>query len=281
MTISRRDFAKLAVSGSAASAFPFAMKSAAAATKRTLDYGSNNLDWYPVRSSSANAPILIFVHGGAWALGNRGQVGSKARHFTKLGYNFASVSYTLFPAANVQTQALQVGEAVNFIHANARKLGADPNRIALMGHSAGCHLSSLATFTGATPHVKALICNDTRAYDLPFLAKISGGRLPSLYASPFARRKTWAAWSPISYTGLQQQPPTLVSWSNGHNRDMISKHFANALEFDGAEVHRFDGSRLYNHFSINRKMGRERGKLTAAVETFLADVLNRAPVQQG
>jgi len=249
---------------------------AAAGSRRTLNYGSNSLDWYPSFSKSANAPILIFVHGGAWALGNRRQVGAKAKHFTRAGYHFASVSYTLFPAANVQTQALQVGEAVNFIHANAQKLNADPNRIALMGHSAGCHLSSLATFTGATPHVKALICNDTRAYDLPFLAQISGGRLPSLYASPFRSRKTWSAWSPISYTGLQLQPPTLVSWSNGHNRDMISKHFAKALEYDGSEVHRFDGSRFYNHISINSRMGSERGKLTGAVETFLSDVLNRS-----
>lgn len=280
MNVSRRDFSKLIISGSAATALPLMPVSASASRKRTLKYGSNNLDWYPARNGAANAPILIYVHGGAWALGNRGQVGAKARHFTKAGYNFASVSYTLFPAANAQTQALQVGEAVNFIHANAQKLNADPNRIALMGHSAGCHLSSLATLTGAAVPVKALICNDTRAYDLPLLAKISGGRLPSLYASPFARRKTWAAWSPISYTGLQQQPPTLVSWSNGSNRDTVSKHFANALERDGAEVHRFDGSRMYNHFSIDRRMGRERGRLTAAVETFLTDVLNRSAIQR-
>jgi len=261
--ISRRNFSKLAFTSGAAGVLSLTATQASAARKRTLDYGSNKLDWYPSLSKSANAPILIYVHGGAWALGNRRQIGAKARHFTRAGYHFASVSYTLFPSANVQTQALQIGEAVNFIHANARKLNANPDRIALMGHSAGCHLSSLATFTGAALPVKALICNDTRAYDLPFLANISGGRLPALYASPFRSRKTWSAWSPISYTGLQQQPPTLVSWSNGHNRDMISKHFADTLEQDGTEVHRFDGSKFYNHISIDKRMGRERGKLTS------------------
>ena len=275
MKFTRRELMKRSLAGTLSAGLILPALQAQAASKKVFTYGSNQLDWYPARSNSANAPILIFVHGGAWALGNRGQVGAKARHFTKAGYNFASVSYTLFPAANAQTQTLQIGEAVNWIHANAAKLGGDPERIALMGHSAGCHLSSLATLTGAAQPVKALVCNDTRAYDLPFLAKVSGGSLPALYAPAFKRKNLWDAWSPISYTGLKQQPPTLVAWSGGYRRDKVSKRFADALERDGTEVHRYDGKRRYNHVSINSRMGSERGKLTSAVDTFLADVLNR------
>lgn len=276
MEFTRRNIIKYGFAGSVSAGISLSASNALSASRRTLNYGSNKLDWYPARNNDPNAPILIFVHGGAWALGNRGQVGAKARHFTKNGYNFASVSYTLFPAANAQTQALQVGEAVNWIHANAKQLGGDPNRIALMGHSAGCHLSSLATLTGAALPVKALICNDTRAYDLPFLAKVSGGSLPALYAPAFSRKKMWDAWSPISYTGLKQQPPTLVAWSGGYGRDKVSMHFADALERDGTEVHRYDGKRRYNHISINSRMGRERGRLTEAVNGFLLNVLSRA-----
>ncbi len=276
MNLTRREILKHSVAGSVSACFLIPILPAHAASKQAFKYGSNNLDWYPANNNAANAPILVFVHGGAWALGNRGQVGAKARHFTKLGYNFASVSYTLFPKANAQTQALQVGEAVNWIHANAERLGGDPNRIALMGHSAGCHLSSLATLTGAAQNVKALICNDTRAYDLPFLARVSGGSLPALYAPAFRRKRMWDAWSPISYTGLKQQPPTLVAWSGGYGRDKVSKRFADALEFDGNEVHRYDGKRRYNHLSINSRMGSERGKLTNKVESFLQDTLNRS-----
>ena len=85
----------------------------------------------------------------------------------------------------------------------------------------------------------------------------------------------WQAWSPISYTGLQQQPPTLVAWSNGSGRDRVSKRFADALEHDAVEVHRYDGKRQYNHLSIDRRIGSERGKLTAAIDRFLSDTLNR------
>ncbi|MDJ0614235.1 MAG: alpha/beta hydrolase [Rhizobiaceae bacterium] len=271
MSVSRRQFTTGLIAAPAIISSAGLVGNAHAAIKSTHRYGSNQLDWYPARRGSPNAPILIYVHGGAWALGNRGQVHSKPKHFTSNGYHFVSVTYTLFPAANAQTQALQVGEAVNWVHANASRFGADPERIALMGHSAGCHLSSLATLTGAAQPVKALICNDTRAYDLPFLARISGGGLPALYAPAFSNRKMWDAWSPISYSGLKEQPPTLVAWSNGRGRDKVSKRFADTLEYDGTNVTRYDGKRKYNHFSIDRRMGRERAGLTTAIDGFLQE----------
>jgi len=51
--------------------------------------------------------------------------------------------------------------------------------------------------------------------------------------------------------------------------------FANALERDGGEVTRYDGKRRYSHIAIDRRMGRETGGLTAAVDRFLEDTLNR------
>ncbi len=285
MLVSRRSFTR-GVLAAGACATPIvapllSVEEALASGKRTFDYGANKLDWYPAEGNVANAPIVIFVHGGAWALGNRGQVNSKPQHYTKNGYHFVSVSYTLLPAANAQTQALQVGQAVNWVHANASRFGADPERIAVMGHSAGCHLSSLATLTGAALPVKALICNDTRAYDLPFLAQMSGGGLPAIYAPAFRNRRMWSAWSPISYTGLKEHPPTLVAWSGGSGRDKVSKRFADALEYDGVQVQRYDGKRRYNHFSINRKIGSERGGLTESIDRFLDQSLNTPVISQG
>ena len=272
MKLTRREFATLL--GSAASLPVLGNGSPALAkSKQVFKYGTNHLDWYPAKGNVRNAPIVIFVHGGAWALGNRGQVHSKPEHFTSNGYHFVSVSYTLLPKADAQTQATQIGEAVNWVHRNATRFGADANRIGLIGHSAGCHLSSLATLAGATDQVKALVCVDTRAYDLPFLAHTSGGSLPSLYAPAFRDRRMWTAWSPISYTALKEQPPALVVWSGGSGRDKISIRFADALERDGVSVERFDGKRGYNHFSINRKIGRERAGVTRAIDRFLENRL--------
>lgn len=273
MKLTRRQFNIAGAAALAGAAQPFGMASAFADGRRVHDYGPNRLDWYPANNGASNAPVLIYVHGGAWRLGNKTQVGSKAAYFTGQGFHVASVGYTLYPFANVETQALQVGHAVNWVHANAAKLDADRNRIALMGHSAGCHLSALATLGGATEHVRALVCNDTRAYDIPALARLNGGSLPWLYASPFRKRKMWDAWSPVSYAGLKEQPPTLVAWSGGTDRDRLSISFADALEYDGTSVTRFDGRGKYNHVSIDRRMGAERGGLTEAANRFLQEKL--------
>jgi len=250
----------------------FGVFDTANAASKGVSYGPNSLDIYPAKGTARarenGVPIVIFVHGGAWRAGNKSRVGSKAKYFTKRGYMFVSVGYTLYPRANASRQAKQVGKAVSWIRANAARYGGDPERIALMGHSAGSHLVALATFTGAASGVKALICNDTRAYDLPFLAKRNGGRIPALY-SALSNKKFRSSWSPISYVGLKRQPPTLVAWSGGSGRDVISLNFVRALAREGNSVVRYDGSSRYNHLSINSKMGAESGGVTAAVSKFI------------
>lgn len=240
-------------------------RSALAASQKNIDYGPNKLDIYQP-ANPGGAPIVMFVHGGAWRLGNRRSVGSKARYYTKRGYLFVSVGYTLYPRANAEQQAMQIARAVNWMKANADRYGGDGNRIALMGHSAGCHLSAMATLSGAaTP--KLLICNDTGAYDIAYLASLNNGKVPALY-SALDRKAKWGRWSPISYVANRRQPPTLVLWSGGRNRDKISKRFANALEAAGNPVTRFDGRR-YNHLSINSAVGRGGNSVTGAIDRFL------------
>lgn len=267
----RRDAIKLSTLSLAGLAAPALLTNVAQAkTFKGISYGNNKLDIYKPNIAQS-APIMIFVHGGAWKAGSKGSVGSKASHFTSRGFVFISVGYTLYPRANAERQALQVAQAVNWVAYNASALGGDANRIALLGHSAGCHLASLASLSGATNAVRSLICNDTGAYDLPYLAKLSGGRLPVLF-SALNRKENWRAWSPISYVRNKQQPPALVLWSGGTKRPKISANFANALEGAGNSVTRFDGSD-YNHLSINSAMGKHGRSVTRAVDRHLANTL--------
>lgn len=269
--ISRRDVIKFSAIGLAGLATPALLSNAAQAKAyKGISFGGNTLDIYKP-TNATNAPIMIFVHGGAWKAGSKGSVGSKASHFTSRGYIFVSVGYTLYPRANAERQALQVAQAVNWVAHNAAAIGGNAQRIALMGHSAGCHLASLASLSGATNSVRALICNDTGAYDLPFLANLNGGRLPILF-SALNRKENWRKWSPISYVRNKHQPPALVLWSGGTKRPKIGNNFANALEGAGNRVTRFDG-RQYNHLSINSSIGKKGKSVTNAVDRFLANAL--------
>ncbi|MEZ5870677.1 MAG: alpha/beta hydrolase [Nitratireductor sp.] len=239
---------------------------ATAAAVKSVSYGSNTLDIYP--SGKDNSPVMIYVHGGAWLAGSKSRVGSQPDFYSSLGYTYVSVGYTLYPSASVERQAREIGQAVAWVRANIGRYGGNPNRVALSGHSAGCHLASLASLSGLATGIKALIANDTAAYDLSYLAEINNGRLPALYARPFSDRSKWTNWSPYNYAGQSARFPVLVCWSGGRDRGRISKRFADRLQAAGYPVSRFNGG-SYNHISIQNAMGRRGDRLTSAMTAFL------------
>ncbi|MCA3255869.1 MAG: alpha/beta hydrolase, partial [Alphaproteobacteria bacterium] len=117
---------------------------AALPASQTVAYGTAPEQAVDVYGAGAGAkkPLVLFIHGGGWSLGDRKQsVGAKADHFTGTGYVFASTGYRLVPAATVEEQAADVAAAIAALRRDAARLGVDPDRIALVGHSAGAHLA--------------------------------------------------------------------------------------------------------------------------------------------
>lgn len=135
------------------------------------------------RLDFTNRPVFIYVHGGGWKNGDKDNTGSKDDYALDHGYVFASVNYRLttndvvFPA-HVQ----DVAAAIAWRYRNVATYGGDPRQLYLNGHSAGSHLVALVASDGRwlgahglTPAVfRAVIPNDTEAYDLPFLSLPSG-----------------------------------------------------------------------------------------------------------
>lgn len=274
--ITRRQFIlSTAATGAVAT---FNLPLIASAATKGISYGGNLLDVYSPTGKSGR-PIIIFVHGGAWALGNRRQVGRKPKFFTRAGFVFVSVGYTLYPSANAETQASQIAQAVAYVRKNAERFGGDPERIILMGHSAGCHLASLATLSGSVKGIRGLVCNDTGAYDLFYLAKINNGSLPTLYAAPFRKRKFWTRWSPITYTENHQNLPIFVPWSGGRNRERITANYISSLRQNNADVTPFNGN-AYSHLSINKSIGKRGDRLTNSLLEFISNAMNKPTLDQ-
>ena len=137
------------------------------------DYGAQSpvtreafaYDFFPATGDiSSPAPLLVWVHGGAWRFGTnqalrdtilRTPTGEQPNTqalmraaFQQAGWAVASINYryshqALFPGA-----LHDVKEAVRFFRANAHEFGIDPQRIAVAGGSAGGHLSMMVAHTG-------------------------------------------------------------------------------------------------------------------------------------
>jgi len=90
----------------------------------------------------APAPLLVHVHGGGWRFGDKGYRRS-ARRYAAAGIATASIQYRLSDEATFPDPVRDVVAAVRWLRANADGYGVDPERVALVGGSAGGHLASL------------------------------------------------------------------------------------------------------------------------------------------
>ncbi|MDX8490414.1 alpha/beta hydrolase [Mesorhizobium sp. VK22B] len=234
---------------------------------RTLDYGPAKLDVY-ARDRATGAPVVLFIHGGAWRLGNRNNVNAKPGFLLANGFLFVSIDYRMLPKADVATQASDVEKAYAYVRANIAKYGGDPDRIVVMGHSAGCHLAALTGFRGGLPGVAGLVLDDTEAYDIEALAKAQGGTLRPIYAQAFSDPSQWRALSPATYIGKGKHPPVFIAYSKAPIRAAVARDLADRLRTGGTKVTLFDGS-AYSHMAINRRVGEDGDALTAAVMAFL------------
>jgi acetyl esterase/lipase len=110
---------------------------------RGIAYGPHErhkLDIYQPEGGS-RMPVVMFVHGGAFIRGARdvnAQIYSNvARYFARKGLLGINVGYRLAPEARYPDGSLDIGAAVAWASAHARDYGGDPERIFLVGHSAG------------------------------------------------------------------------------------------------------------------------------------------------
>ncbi len=192
------------------------------------DPASNMLDIYlPSAPSPSPRPLVIHVHGGGWRTGDKANpsIPDKASLFTGLGYGFVSINYRLSPTTgdpdNPDPDRIMfpdhpddVGEAIGWLDRNASSYGLDPDRMILMGHSAGAHLVSLISTDhryigrhGVDPRqILGTISLDTAAFDIEKSVLGSDPDEPSLLfinafgtAEENAATNSWEAASPLSW----------------------------------------------------------------------------------
>ena len=113
-----------------------------------IDSTSLQLDIYKLKNLQEPAPVMIFIHGGAWRKGDRSDYLPYLIDYAKKGYVTATVSYRLVRKAVFPAAVQDVNCAVKFIKIHAHKYGIDPNKVVLIGGSAGGHLSLMVGYGG-------------------------------------------------------------------------------------------------------------------------------------
>ncbi len=125
---------------------------------RNIDYwGDGNyrhkLDILVNRAAAPDrAPVLVYIHGGAWVIGDKREQGVPMMHeLVTRGWVCVSINYRLSPRATWPAHIVDCKRAVAWVRDHIAEYGGDPGFIAVSGGSAGGHLSSLLALTPNEP----------------------------------------------------------------------------------------------------------------------------------
>jgi len=137
---------------------------------RRESYGPSEIEKLDIfHTARANAPVLIFVHGGAWLRNQAKDFHFIAENFVTAGAHFVLLDFVSADHANgdIRVMADQVCRGVGWVYKNAASFGGDPNRLYICGQSSGAHLAGVALTT-----------DWAKAYGLP-AGILKGGLLQS------------------------------------------------------------------------------------------------------
>lgn len=257
----------------------------------TIAYGRDPLqvlDVWPAQGATGPAPLIVFVHGGGWKRGSKDNATGQAKpvHFANAGYAFASINYRLVPQHTVEEQAADVAAAVAALRARAGSLGLDPDRIVLMGHSAGAHLVALV---GTDPQyldaagvpraaIRGVVPIDGAAYDVAAQMEDAGRLMADTYRQAFGTDpQRQRALSPTLHAGGWDAPRFLLLHVQREDGVAQAKGLGAALTKAGAAVEdgSFPGTGLRGHAEINRRLGEADYPATALVDRWLAATFAR------
>jgi acetyl esterase/lipase len=179
----------------------------------------NRLDVYrPNGQRTQAAPVVVFIHGGNWNSGSKNIYWFIGRRLAKQGIVAVIPSYRLSPEVQVPAMANDCAEAVLWVRNHIADYGGDPNRIYVMGHSAGGGLAallatdnSLFTKLGLTDNpIRGAILNDPAGINMyDYLQEM---KYPSdrQYLTSFGEKPDgWRALSPY-YQVRAGAPPMLL-----------------------------------------------------------------------
>ncbi len=113
-------------------------------------YGAAEIEKVDIyKTRRANAPAMIYVHGGAWRNGRSAQSAYLAEPFVKAGAHFINVEFNNVGETDgdIGVMVDQCRRAVAWVYRNAASFGGDPNALYLSGHSSGGHLAGCVVIT--------------------------------------------------------------------------------------------------------------------------------------
>ncbi|WP_293313516.1 alpha/beta hydrolase [Pedobacter sp. UBA5917] len=179
---------------------------------------ANTLNIFYKTDSIKNKPVLIFIHGGSWSSGKKETYWWLGRNFARKGVVTVIINYPLAPNVQYEKMADDCALAVKWVHEHIADYTANPDKIFVMGHSAGAHLGELINadpkyFKKAAIKnpIKGLILNDPFGLDMEeYLTTAEKDHFYFDFIRTFTDQPAvWKTASPLDYVNNIKNPHLL------------------------------------------------------------------------
>lgn len=229
-----------------------------------LSYGPGPLERIDLfRTAKAGAPLVVYVHGGAWRSLDRMDSAFAAPCFVDAGLNFAVLDFAGIPEVRLPEMVAQVQRGLAWLAANAAAHDIDADRLFALGHSSGAHLVA-AALTAATAGnclrglIKGAVCA-SGAFDLE--APMLSARGAYLRLNP----EEVATFSPIRHIAAIDCPVAIAYGER--ETDEYRRH---ARTFHTALLEAGKSSELIflpgqNHFEVSVTLAQPDSALFSAI----------------
>lgn len=256
-----------------------AMPKGGVTVTRDLAYGEDprhRLDMFRPEGKSG-VPVVVFLHGGAYVAGERRLndevYGNVSMYFARQGMIGVNATYRLAPAAKWPAAAQDVAILVRWLKANVASQGGDPNRIYLIGHSAGAtHVASYAFIRSLQPPegtgLAGLVLMSGRYL---FDPSPDDPNLKNFQAYFGADRSTYPQQSPINHVKTAPKIPTHIVIAEYDNPDLDTQGamlMAAYCERDRA-CPRFTRLEKHNHLSMTFQFNTRDDALGREIVEFI------------
>ena len=189
--------------------------------QKDISYGDqakgtrNFLDVYYPEINEQPKDVLVFIHGGSWNSGKKDTYWWLGRNFASKNVVEVNINYSLAPDYQYRQMATDAAEAIKWVKNNISKYGGNPNRIFVMGHSAGGHLTALINSDpeffleqGIVNPIRGVILNDGFGLDMhEYLLQAVKNEQTASFLKTFSNDpENWKTGSPSTYFNNIKNP---------------------------------------------------------------------------
>lgn len=251
------------------------------------------LDIYtPEKTSDKRLPVMFWIHGGGWQVGDKDDVALKPKVLTERGMVFVSTNYRLLPEVTMDVLTGDIAKSLGWVHSNIAKYGGDPNRIFVGGHSAGAQLAALICIDdrylkkeGVSFDVlKGCVPVDGDTYDIPKIIMTAEHR-QTLYGGKmftFGHRQKFGNdpekhvdFSAVTHVAKGKGiPPFLLLYFPGNPDTRAQARRLEAVLKESEIPARAYGKRDSNHSRLNNDLGKPDDPATVELYKFLDPLLS-------